>query len=135
MVRRGVGVLTVVLFSSLLVASVAEAKVYFSGVPAVTGSGATVSAYVAGCAAAPSCGPLVRDVPVYLSRVRPGPMNFSALPRPRWLLGRVSATGKLAFTIPHVAAGRYRLIARMTFGGSTVPQYLPASRVFMVRAA
>jgi hypothetical protein len=34
-------------------------------------------------------------------------------------VGRVSASGRIAFRMPHVAAGRYQLFARMPAGPPT----------------
>jgi hypothetical protein len=116
--------------TALLVVPTAAAKVWFSGVPGAAAPGTRVKAQVMGCEAAPACRQQVRGVRVFLARADTGRASSDVPPRPRWLVGRATETGKLTFAVPNVRSGRYRLVARLTLGRK--PQYLPASTVLMI---
>jgi hypothetical protein len=68
-------------------------------------TGQHVATVIAGCPGNPSCREAVEGARVYLQRV--------GHRRRRAVLGRVSASGRLAFVVPRVTPGRYRLLARV----------------------
>ena len=96
------GAVTVV----LLLAAPASGKVWFQK---MTGRhlrvGQHVTSVILGCPGNPSCREAVEGARVYLHRIRATPLG-----RP---LGRVSANGRIAFDVPSVRPGRYRLLARV----------------------
>lgn len=66
---------------------------------------------ILGCPGNPSCREAVEGITVYLRR---GPARAAA--RGGIRLGRISASGTIAFRVPHLAPGRFHLAARLPIG-------------------
>jgi hypothetical protein len=120
------------LFAALvagLAAPAADAKVWFGDLQGRELSwGQRVSSTIAGCPGNDSCRATVQGVAVYLRR---GPVRRTGARR-RHLrrLRRISASGTLAFRVPHVVAGRYHLVAWVTIGDWD--RWMPVSGTFRV---
>jgi hypothetical protein len=115
------GAVTVV----LVLAAPASGKVWFQK---MTGRhlrvGQHVSSVILGCPGNPSCREAVEGARVYLHRI-------GATRRGRHL-SRVSASGRIAFDVPSVRPGRYRLLARVHTDRGW--RTLTASEIFRVVA-
>jgi hypothetical protein len=89
--------------SVLVLAAPAAGKVWFQDIGRRTVHwDQRVVASISGCAEAPGCGQLVGRRLVFLRAV--GGHRL-------WRLARVDDTGRVRFRVPHIAAGRYRLVA------------------------
>ena len=115
---------------ALASAPVASAKIWFAGIAGRTVTpGQLVRVFVPGCEAAPACGDTVSGIRIFISPVTSS-QSIGTPPRPRWFVGTVDATGKLAFPVPRVTLASYRLVAYVTWGAR--PQFLPVSAAFTV---
>jgi hypothetical protein len=118
----------------LVVAPSASAKIWFRGVDARTyEAGQLVRAAIAGCRGNTACARAVAGVQIYVTPATPatGTWNPDTIPQPRWYVGKVTRDGSIAFRIPVVKRGDYRLVARL--GGSAKPRFFVASGGFRVR--
>jgi hypothetical protein len=72
-------------------------------------------------------------VQIYVTRATPAiaTWNPDTVPRPRWYVGKVTRDGSIAFRIPVVNPGDYRLVARLH--GSAKPRFFVASGGFRVQ--
>jgi hypothetical protein len=86
--------------------------------------GQRVATVISGCPGNPSCRSAVAGARVYLRR--------TGRARTALRLGRVSPNGRVAFVVPRVAPGRYRLIARVRTARGW--RTLQASDLFWIRA-
>jgi len=110
-------------------APAADAKVWFADLQGrELPRGQRVSSTIGGCPGNDSCRATVEGLTVYLRRgqVTRAPASRRRLRR----LGRINAGGTLAFRVPHVAAGRYHLVAWVTAGDWD--RWMPVSGTFRV---
>lgn len=110
-------------------APAADAKVFFADLQGrMLRWDQRVSSTIGGCPGNESCRAAVQGVTVYLRR---GPVTRRAVDRRHVRrLGRISASGRLAFRVPHVTVGRYHLVARVRAGEGR--RWLPVSGSFRV---
>jgi hypothetical protein len=93
----------IALVSALVLAAPAAGKVWFQDIGRRTVHwDQRVVASISGCAQAPGCGQLVGRRLVFMRAV-----GGHRLVR----LARIDDTGRVRFDVPHVAPGRYRLVA------------------------
>lgn len=93
----------IALASALVLAAPAAGKVWFQDIGRRTVQwDQRVVASISGCAQAPGCGQLVGRRLVFLRAV-----GGHRLVR----LARIDHTGRVRFRVPHIAPGRYRLVA------------------------
>jgi hypothetical protein len=125
MARRLSALLAVSVIAGLALAESASAKVWFADLGGRhLRQGQRVASVIMGCPGNPSCREAVRGARVYLRRVRKAGHPVR--------LARVSPNGRIAFRVPRVAPGRYRLLARIrTYLGWRT---LHASDLFWIRA-
>ncbi len=115
---------------ALASAPVASAKIWFKGVAGRTvAPGQLVRVYVPGCEGNPACENTVKGVRIFVSPWTSS-RRVSTSPEARRFVGRVGSGGKLAFRIPSVRAGEYRLIAYVTWPPSS--RFLPVSGAFRI---
>ena len=122
----------VVVAAALLAAAAptANAKVWFAEMGGrVVHWDQRASSTILGCPGNPSCRDAVEGITVYLRR---GPTARGAIGR-RGLtrLGPVSARGTITFRVPHVAPGRFHLVARVPAGDTR--RWVAVSGTFRIR--
>jgi hypothetical protein len=106
--RAGPRVAAGAITAALLLAAPAFGKVWFQSMGGRhLSTGQQVTSVILGCPGNPSCREAVHGARVYLHRLgaraaRRGP-----------LIARVSAGGRIAFNVPQVKPGRFRLLARV----------------------
>jgi hypothetical protein len=93
----------VAVVSALVLAAPAAGKVWFQDIGRRTVHwDQRVVASISNCAEAPGCGQLVERRLVFLRAV--GGHRL-------WRLARIDDAGRVRFHVPHIAPGRYRLVA------------------------
>jgi hypothetical protein len=128
-VKRAQLIVLIALAVTAVAAPAADAKVWFADMEGrLLRWDQQVSSAILGYVGNDSCGEAVDGVTVYL---RGGPSHGRAVDRRRLKrLARISGGGKLQFRMPHVAGGRYHLVARVKAGKGR--RWLPVSAAFRV---
>ena len=120
----------VMVVASLLAVPTASAKVHFAQLGGrVLHWDPRASSTILGCPGNPSCRAAVEGITVYLRR---GPASRGAIvSRGLIRLGPISASGTIAFRVPHVSPGRFHLVARLPAGERR--RWSPVSGTFRIR--
>ena len=117
---------------ALLSASAASAKIYLRGLDGrVVRGGQLVRVFVPACAGNATCERMIRGMRISITPAVRRVWGEGVEPRPRWSVGKLNRSGRLAFRVPHLRGGRYQLVAYATRGFET-PQFVPASNPFTV---
>ncbi|MBA2460613.1 MAG: hypothetical protein H0V45_02400 [Actinobacteria bacterium] len=117
---------------ALFSASIASAKIYLRGLDGRTvRGGKAVRVFVPVCAGNPTCEEVMRGMRIYITPLVPTIWGKGVEPRPRWPVGKLNGEGRLAFRMPDLPRGEYRLIAYATWGFGTA-QFVPATNGFTV---
>ena len=125
--RRGAALACAALALLAVAAPAAGAKVHFAEMGGrVVHWDQRVSSTILGCPGNASCREAVEGITVYLRR---GPARGSGRGGTR--LARISANGTIAFRVPHLAPGRFHLVARLPAGSQR--RWSPVSGTFRIR--
>lgn len=116
----------------LLSGSAASAKIYLRGLDGrVVRGGQVVRVFVPGCEWNATCEQAMKGVRVYITPLVHTIWGTAVEPKPRWSVGTLDGKGRLAFRVPALPQGRYRLVAYAT-SGFEKPQFVPATNGFTV---